>query len=96
MQCIFFTLVNTTPLLKDLQQFITPHYAADWQVIGAQLDLPIGILRAIKAGNPTDVIGCCNEMWIHWLKEDTNASWEKLFRVIDSPAVFCSAPDKGD
>ena len=93
--CLFHT-VNTTPLLKDLQQYITPHYAAEWEVIGTQLGLPIGIVRAIKAGNPTDTIWCCNEMWIQWLKEDTTASWKKLVTVLESPAVSCSAPDKGD
>ena len=87
--------MNTTPLLKDLQQYITPHYAAEWEVIGTQLGLPSGELKAIRRGDPTDVKWCCNEMWIHWLKEDTTASWEKLFRVIESPAVICRVP-QGD
>ena len=87
--------MNTTPLLKDLQQYITPHYAAHWEVIGTQLGLPIGELKAIRRGDPTDVKWCCNEMWIQWLKEDTTASWVKLFRVTESPAVICRVP-QGD
>ena len=90
------TIVHTTPLLKDLYQYITPQYAADWEVIGTLLGLPSGELRTIKAGNPTDVKCCCNQMWIHWLQVDTTASWGKLFTVIESPAVSYSAPDKGD
>ena len=86
----------TTPLLKDLQQYITPHYAAEWKVIGTQLGLPIGGLKAIRRGDPTDVKWCCNEMWTQWLKEDTTASWKKLVTVLESPAVSCSAPDQGD
>ena len=93
---IFFTIVNTTPLLKDLQQYITPHYAAEWEVIGTQLGLPIGELDTIKAENPTDFKRCCNNMWIQWLQEDTTASWRKLVTVLESPAVSSSAPDKGD
>ena len=30
---------TSVPLLKDLHQHITPHYATHWNVIGAQLDM---------------------------------------------------------
>ena len=89
-------LVKTTPLLKDLYQHITPQYAADWKVIGTLLGLPSGKLKAIEAGYPTNVKWCCNQMFEKWLEMDTTASWSKLFTVIESPAVSCSAPDKGD
>ena len=89
--------MNTTPLLKDLYQHITPQYAADWEVIGTLLGLPSGELTAIKAGNPNkNNIWCCNQMLEKWLVTDTTASWGKLFLVIESPAVSYSAPDKGD
>ena len=90
------TIVNTTPLLKDLYLHITPQYAADWEVIGILLDLPIGVLRTLKAGNPTDVKWCCNQMWMQWLQEDITATWGKLLAVIESPAVSCNVPNKGD
>ena len=85
--------------MKDkplLYKHVTPHSAADWFEIGTLLDIPSGKLKAIKAGNPTDFRWCCNEMWIQWLQKDTTASWEKLFTVIDSPAVCCSVPDDGN
>ena len=88
--------MNTTPLLKDLYQHITPQYAAYWEVIGTLLGLHSGELKAIKAGNPTDVKWCCNQMLKNWLETDTTASWEQLFTVVESPAVPSSAPDKGD
>ena len=47
---VFYTVVNTTPLLKDLYQHITPQYAADWEVIGTLLGLPSGDLKAIERG----------------------------------------------
>ena len=93
---ILYTIVNTTPLLKDLYQHITPEYAADWKVIGTLLGLSSGRLRAIEAGWPTNVKRCCNQMFEKWLQVDCAASWSKLFTVIESPAVSCSPPDKGD
>ena len=92
----YVPLVNTTPSLKDLYLHITPQYAADWEVIGTLLGLPSGELKAIEAGWPTNVKWCCNQMLKKWLESDTTASWGKLFTVIESPAVSCSAPDKGD
>ena len=88
--------MNTTPLLKDLYRHITPEYAADWIVIGTLLGLPSGGLKAIEAGYPTDVKWCCNQMLHKWLEMDPTASWGKLFNIIESPAVSCSAPAKGN
>ena len=89
-------IANSTPLLKDLYQHITPQYAADWKVIGTLLGLPSGRLQAIEAGWPTNVKWCCNQMLEKWLQVDRTASWSKLFTVIESLAVSCTAPDKGD
>ena len=69
--------MNTTPLLKDLYQYITPQYAADWKVIGTLLGIPNGELKAIQAGNPVDIKWCCNQMLEKWLEIDTLASWGK-------------------
>ena len=93
-KCFKF-LVNATPLLKDLYQYITPHYAAEWKIIGSLLGLPNGELKAIEAGYPTNVKWCCNQMLEKWLEMDTTASWDKMFRAIESPAVTIS-PVKGD
>ena len=41
-------------------------------------------IRIIKADHPCDVKGCCNEMLAEWLKVDPDASWEKLYAVINS------------
>ena len=88
--------MDTTPLLKDLYQHITPQYAADWEVIGTLLGLPSGELKAIEAGYPTNVKWCCNQMLKQWIEMDTTASWSKLFTVIESPAISYSTADKGD
>ena len=87
---------NTTQLLKDLYQYITPQYAADWIVIGTLLGLPSVTLDIIEHDHMHKATHCCNAMLRKWLEMDTTASWSKLFTVIESPAVSCSAPDKGD
>ena len=71
-------------------------HAVDWEVIGTLLGLPSGELKVIEVGWPSNLKWCCNQMLKKWLEMDTAASWEKLFTVIESLAVSCSAPDKGD
>ena len=87
--------MNSTPLLKDLYEHITPRYAADWKVIGTLLGVPNGELNAIEAGYPINVRWCCNQMLEKWVEIDSSASWRKLFAAIESPAVS-SSPDKGE
>lgn len=76
----------TTPPLKDLYEHVTPHYAANWKVLGTLLGLPSGELKSIEAGWPTNVQWCCNQMLEKWLEMDPTASWEKLHAAIESPA----------
>ena len=84
--------MNTTPLLKDLFQHITPQYGADWKVIGTLLGLSSGALDIIEQDNAYRTTRCCNDMLKKWLEMDTTASWRNLFAVIESVAVSCSAP----
>ena len=79
-------IVTTKPLLKDLYQYVTPQYAAKWRIIGTLLDLTSGALDIIEHDNKK-AVACCNDMWKKWLQVDITASWEKLFTVIESPAV---------
>ena len=89
-------IVNTTPSLRDLQQCFIPQYAAQWRMIGTQLSLPNATLDIIGNDNHYKAKECCNAMLNEWLQVDVTASWEKLFAVIESPAVSYSAPDRGD
>jgi len=79
----------------DLQQHFTPQYAVQWKVIGTQLGLPSERLDIIERDKFYRTEDCCNAMLTWWLRTSSTASWEKLFNVIESPAVS-SAPDKGD
>ena len=42
-------IVNIKPDLKDLYEHVTPHYAADWKVIGTILRIPSGRLAIIES-----------------------------------------------
>jgi len=88
---------GNTPLLKDIYQNITLHYAANWKVIGTLLGVPIGILDIIEQDNVYRSVPCCNAMWSRWLKMDSSASWEKVFKAIESPVVSSNkALNKGN
>ena len=75
------------PQIKDLQNLITPVYASLWEEIGFQLNIPAGILEAIKIAYPTNPEWCCNKMWVRWCDYDTDASWHKVLKAIHSPAI---------
>ena len=89
--------MNATPLLKDLQNYITPDYAVHWRVIGSQLGVCNGTLDIIEHDNYHKAVRCCNAMWEEWLAADSTATWSKLLSVIHSPAVFSGGiAEKGD
>ena len=73
--------------MKDLQNDITPYYAAHWTVIGTQLGIHSGTLEGIKACFPSDVFCCCNVMLEKWLDTDYNATWSKIYQAIKCPGV---------
>ena len=73
--------------MKDLQNIITPKYAAQWMVIGTQLGIDYGTLQIIAANFPSDVVRCCNEMFQKWLESDCEATWNKIYSAVESPAV---------
>ena len=75
------------PLLKELQNLVTPYYAASWKEIGLQLGIPKGILQSIEENFRTDIETCCNETLTEWLDTDVTASWGKIIKIAYSPAV---------
>ena len=75
-----------TPSVMDLSEHFTPQYATDWKVIGTMLDIEYYRLEMIEKDFNGNATYCCNEMVKEWLKIDTTASWEKLFKAIESCA----------
>lgn len=88
--------MNSTPSLKDLQQYVTPQYATQWQVIGIQLGLSSETLDIIECDSHYKIIPCCNAMLKQWLQMDTTASWDKLLTIIESSALSRSAPNESE
>ena len=56
-------------------------------MIGTLLGLTSGTLDIIKYDNRDKARPCCDAVLEEWLEVDPSASWEKLFKVIESPAV---------
>jgi len=81
------------PLLKDLYEKITPKYATFWKIIGVLLGLQPEELNIIEEDNNNKAESCCNAMFDKWLNTDPSASWERLFKAIESPAM--DGPNKG-
>ena len=86
--CIIVVVHSTRPSLEDLQNIITPYYAAHWTVIGTQLGIHSGILQGIQASVPADAFRCCNMMFEKWLDTDCSATWDKIHRAIQCPGVI--------
>ena len=69
--------------MKDLQNLVTPEYAANWKIIGASLGFSNGAIDIIDHDNYHRAEDCCNAVWERWLDEDISASWNKVFSIID-------------
>lgn len=92
-----FTIVNTVPSLKDLCEYIIPHYAVHWKLIGTQLGLSGDALDIIEVDNIYKAVPCCNAMFSQWLELHSDASWKKVFSAIESPLMYTArALNKGD
>lgn len=66
-----------------LREFFLLYLAADWQTIGALLDLPAVQLRAIKNDNHL-ARNCMREMLEAWLNTaDPPPTWEKLVEAVE-------------
>ena len=86
---IFWYLIFTAkriPKLNELQNLITSNYAHCWKEIGIELTLSYATLEIIEANHPK-VQQRCTDMLATWLQKDVNATWQKLLKAIDSPAV---------
>ena len=93
---MFSSVLNSTPVLKDLCRVITPDYAAHWKVIGALLGLPTTCLDATETENPTNLQWCCNNMLKMWLARNTDATWKDVLAAVDSPDVTQGVPLSSD
>ena len=81
-------LVNSKPTKKKLLDYVVARVTPLWHDLGITLfnEDQESHLDIIKS-NYTDKKTCCKEMFWHWLKTDTSASWQKLIQALQSPSV---------
>ena len=84
---MYLLLVTTKPNIKELKQYVIPRYASVWRKIGRELGLSDETLAIIeKDHSVAGVRKCCHDMFLQWLEVNIDASWLKLFIVIDNCA----------
>ena len=69
---------NSRPTHRELNEKVTPNYAAHWMKIGRFLKINPPALEIIESDNLRNCQKCCDEMLAKWLDIDTTASWGKL------------------
>ena len=79
------------PTLKELNWHVRPMVASMWYDLGEELLQNIAKLHVIRANHSGDVEACCTEMFMCWLREDLNASWNKLVKALRLPSVGLNA-----
>lgn len=86
---MLYSTESQTPELSELMEIITPKQAANWKIIGRLLKLHSGTLDIIEHDHQK-AVKCCNEMFSIWLDTDKNATWGKLKKIFNSPAITCT------
>ena len=86
--------LHTRPLFKDLDQYVTPQCAEQWNVIGERLGLTSEALFMIKLNHSKSKLKCCNAMFKKWLDIDDTASWQKLFNILKSLGICNNFNDR--
>ena len=79
--------------MEDLHRHVIHRYATKWKAIGMLLGMDINNLNIIEANHRSNAKSCCRQMFMEWLHRERNASWGKLFIVIESPAVSSDQTD---
>ena len=83
--CIFTVSTGTdmpTPIL--LNRHVRKDIAARWRDLGFELlDKHPSMLNNI-AIDEHNVQDCCTKLFVHWLRVDTDASWDKLIKALDN------------
>jgi len=77
------------PQLKDLCQVAIPRYAANWKMLGTLLGVQNCYLSIIETDDRL-AVNCCRSMLATWIEMDKDATWDKFYDVLKSPAFKAS------
>ena len=77
------------PILKDLQNIVSPKVAARWYEFGIQLldNSHLPKLEEIYAAYTHDYRRGCLEMFKYWLQVDKVATWGKVIEALEAPSM---------
>ena len=75
---VLLLLEDGVPTIKDLNRHVAKKFAADWEDIGLELGLELGVLKIVAKDNPQQSVACCREVLDKWLKSTPSASWRTL------------------
>lgn len=68
--------LHGVPTLSQLDQYVIPDIAYDWERIGLHLSIKDSVLKIVEADNPHSVEKCCRAMFSRWLSCDTGTGEE--------------------
>ena len=73
------------PTLRELNNNVRCEAASKWYDLGVELldDKKMNIIKQ----NDNNVTVCCTNMFQEWLKQDDDASWNKLINALRAPSV---------
>ena len=79
-----FFITEKKPTELYLRRLVVNQYASQWREIGLALGFSTGELDNIQINHSNKVEDRCKTMLMRWLEKDTEATWGKLFDVIDN------------
>ena len=68
--------------MRLLHRYVRKETAACWRDLGVELTISDAKLNNIAEDFPRDVERCCSEMLSCWLRNDPQASWNKLIEAL--------------
>ena len=71
------------PILRDIDNFVVPRFAAIWMELGKHLNIEEHLLRIIVKNNAYDCERSCSKMLSDWLDMNIHASWGELIDAVD-------------
>jgi len=83
---VFLILESEKPSLKGFVLHIKPQLQClnTWYNLGVLLDVPVQKLEDIRSSEQDDIDLCCVKMFIQWLENGTDTTWNTLLRAVDS------------
>ena len=78
------TRSDQKPELRELIRVLHPRVSGDWEYIGIELKINIGVLDEISRNNVGNVKDCLKDMLKIWLKQvNPSPSWQAIVDALE-------------